>query len=122
MGVRTKHNDDEQYVWESSASGTFTVRPDTHSPHQLTRGTEITLILKEDCQNFGEEKKIKEIVKKHSQFVSFPITLFTIKEEEKEIDDDDDDSDDEDEDADGDKDEASVEVSDKKKEKKEEKK
>merc|ERR1712087_284688 len=125
--VRTKHNDDEQYVWESSASGTFTVRPDTHSPHQLTRGTEITLILKEDCQNFGEEKKIKEIVKKHSQFVSFPITLFTIKEEEKEIDDDsdddDDDDDDDDEDADKDKtEEASVEVSKEKKDKKEKEK
>merc|ERR1711962_304640 len=108
--VRTKHNDDEQYVWESSAGGTFTVRPDTHSPHQLARGTEITLILKEDCQSFVEEKKVKEIVKKHSQFVAFPITLFTIKEEEKEIDDEDD-SDDDDEDADPDKDEASVEVS-----------
>merc|ERR1711962_1201988 len=108
--VRTKHNDDEQYVWESSASGTFTVRPDTHSPHQLARGTEITLILKEDCQSFWEEKKVKEIVKKHSQFVAFPITLFTIKEEEKEIDEDDSDDDD-DEDADPDKDEASVEVS-----------
>merc|ERR1711997_1398425 len=119
--VRTKHNDDEQYVWESSAGGTFTVRPDTHSPHQMARGTEITLILKEDCQSFVEEKKVKEIVKKHSQFVAFPITLFTVKEEEKEIDDDDDSDDDDDEDADGDKDEASVEVSDKKKEKKEKK-
>merc|ERR1719474_1282744 len=82
------------------------------------------------------EKKVKEIVKKHSQFVPFPITLFTVKEEEKEIDDDEDDSDDDDEDADGDKDdsddddedadgdkdEASVEVSDKKKEDKKEKK
>merc|ERR1711902_51227 len=99
---------------ESSASGTFTVRPDTHSPHQMGRGTEITLILKEDCAPFGEEKKIKEIVKKHSQFVAFPITLFTIKEEEKEIDDDsDDDDDDDDEDADPDatkdSEEASVE-------------
>jgi len=119
--VRTKHNDDEQYVWESSAGGTFTVRPDTHSPHQLARGTEITLILKEDCQSFIEEKKVKEIVKKHSQFVAFPITLFTVKEEEKEIDDDDDSDDDDDEDADPDKEEASVEVSDKKKEKKEKK-
>merc|ERR1712099_199698 len=91
--VRSKHNDDQQYVWESSAGGTFTVRSDTHSPHQLARGTEITLCLKEDCSPFGEEKKIKEIVKKHSQFVSFPITLFTIKEEEKEIDDDSDDDD-----------------------------
>jgi len=125
--VRTKHNDDEQYVWESSASGTFTVRPDTHSPHQLARGTEITLLLKEDCCPFGEEKKIKEIVKKHSQFVAFPITLFTIKEEEKEIDDDsDDDDDDDDEDADPDatkdSEEASVEVSKEKKDKKEKEK
>merc|ERR1712176_552899 len=119
--VRTKHNDDEQYVWESSASGTFTVRPDTHSPHQLSRGTEITLMLKEDCANFGEDKKIKEIVKKHSQFVSFPITLFTIKEEETEIEDDSDDDDkDKDKDADKDKDEATVDVKEKK-EKKEKK-
>merc|ERR550519_32014 len=119
--VRTKHNDDEQYVWESSAGGTFTVRPDTHSPHQMARGTEITLVLKEDCHSFVEDKKVKEIVKKHSQFVAFPITLFTVKEEEKEIDDDDDSDDDDDEDADPDKEEASVEVSDKKKEKKEKK-
>merc|ERR1712217_258416 len=117
--VRAKHNDDEQWVWESSAGGTFTVRPDTHSPQQLARGTEITLILKEDCQSFLEEKKVKEIVKKHSQFVAFPITLFTVKEEEKEIDDDDsDDDDDEDEDPD----EATVEVSKEKKDKKEKEK
>merc|ERR1712233_25293 len=80
----------------------------------------------------GEEEvnvvtKIKEIVKKHSQFVSFPISLFTIKEEEKEIDDDsdDDDDDDDDDDADADKDkseEASVEVSKEKKDKKEKEK
>merc|ERR1712217_984419 len=114
--VRTKHNDDEQYVWESEAGGTFSVRPDTKSPHQLARGTEITLLF-------------KEIVKKHSQFVAFPITLFTIKEEEKEIDesdsdDDDDDDDDADKDKDKDSEEASVEVAkadDKKKEKKEKK-
>merc|ERR1712039_793302 len=95
----------------------------------VARGTEITLILKEDCAPFGEEKKIKEIVKKHSQFVAFPITLFTIKEEEKEIDesdsdDDDDDDDNVDKDKDKDSGEASVEVAkadDKKKEKKEKK-
>jgi len=115
--VRTKHNDDEQYVWESSAGGTFTVRPDTHSPHQLARGTEITLLLKDDCVAYLEEKKVKEIVKKHSQFVAFPITLFTVKEEEKEIDESDDSDDDDDEDADPDApktDEATVDVTEKK--------
>merc|ERR1719229_1464813 len=126
--VRSKNNDDEQHVWESSAGGTFSVRPDTHSPHQLARGTEITLLLKEDCASYLEEKKVKEIVKKHSQFVSFPISLFTIKEEEKEIDESDsDDDDDDDDDADKDKDkgdneEASVEVSKEKKKEKKEKK
>merc|ERR1712244_124977 len=85
----------------------------------------------EDCASYLEDKKVKEIVKKHSQFVSFPISLFTIKEEEKEIDEsdsDDDDDDDADDDADkdktkdGDNEEASVEVSKKEKKEKKEKK
>merc|ERR1711997_1263635 len=85
----------------------------------------ITLLLKEDCASYLEEKKVKEIVKKHSQFVAFPITLFTIKEEEKEIDESDsDDDDDDDDDADKDKDseEASVEIAKKEKKEKKEKK
>eukprot|EP01083_Nonionella_stella_P109131 317873_1 len=52
----SKHNDDQQYVCESSAGGTFSVLPDTHSPHQIVRGTEITLLLKEYCVQYIEEK------------------------------------------------------------------
>merc|ERR1712072_1218359 len=82
--VRSKHNDDEQYIWESSAGGIFTVKADKEgSP--LGRGTEIILFLKEDCKNFIEEKTIKDMVKKHSQFIGFPIALQVTKEEEKEI-------------------------------------
>jgi len=81
--VRSKHNDDEQWYWESSAGGVFSIRPDTDGA-PLARGTEITLHLKEDCRKYAEEKTIKELVKKHSNFIGFPIYLQVTKEEEVE--------------------------------------
>jgi heat shock protein beta len=82
--VRTKHNDDKQYIWESTADSSFTIREDPEG-NTLGRGTALTLHLKDDCKEFTEGDKIKDLVKRYSEFISFPIYLKETKTVEKEV-------------------------------------
>ena len=92
--VISKSNDDEQYRWESIANSTFQVVKDTiadDKSNAIGRGTKIILYLKDECVEYLEERKLKDLIKKHSEFISFPIELWIEKTTEKEVDDDDDD-------------------------------
>jgi molecular chaperone HtpG len=85
--VYSKHNDDDQYCWESSAGGSFTVKKDDET-EDLGRGTRMVLHLKEDMKEFMEERTIKDLVKKHSEFIGFPISLQVEKTKDEEVTDD----------------------------------
>jgi molecular chaperone HtpG len=98
--VISKSNDDEQYRWESIANSTFQVVKDTilnDKSNAIGRGTKIILYLKDECVEFLEERKLKDLIKKHSEFISFPIELWIEKTTEKEVDDDEEDEKKEDE-------------------------
>lgn len=85
--VVSKNNDDEAYVWESSAGGTFTVTP--YEGSDMARGTRIILHLKEDQQEYLEERRLKDLIKKHSEFIGYDIELQVEKTSEKEVTDED---------------------------------
>jgi molecular chaperone HtpG len=93
--VTSKHNEDEQHTWRSSAGGKFTVSLDDEAQKmEIGRGTRICLQLKEDMKEYLEERRLKDLVKKHSEFIGFPVKLYVEKTTEKEVSDDEEEEDD----------------------------
>merc|ERR1712107_815176 len=121
--VVSKNNDDEQYIWESAAGGSFTVQKDTEMVHgEVKRGTKIICYLKEDQSEFLEERRLKDLVKKHSEFIGFPIELYAERSKEKEVTDSEEDEEEKKEEEGKEGDEPKIEEVDEEKEKEEKKK
>ena len=113
--VVSKNNEDEDaHIWSSEAGGSFTITKANDAG--VKRGTRIILHLKEDMSEYLEEKRIKDLVKKHSEFIGFPIKLYTEKTTEKEVTDDEDEDEEE-----GDDDKPKIEEVDEDEDKKEKK-
>lgn len=70
--VTSKNDDDDQYVWSSSAGGTYTVYEDP-AGNTLGRGTKVKLYLKQDAEEFLEKDEIEKTVEKYSMFINYPI-------------------------------------------------
>lgn len=77
--VTSKHNADKQYIWESD-SAEFSITEDPRGD-TLLRGTTVSLLLKEEAYDYLEADTIEQLVKKYSQFINFPIYLWSSKTE-----------------------------------------
>jgi heat shock protein beta len=77
--VVSKSNDDEQHIWTSTADAKFFVIKDPRGD-TLGRGTRVTLYLKDDAAEFVEQEKIKNLLKKYSEFIGYPIKLYLSKD------------------------------------------
>ena len=79
----TKHNDECEYIWESSADKSYTI---TENPNPiLKRGTRIILHIKEDQNEYLDVGTIKNVIKRYTQFINFPIELQESREVEEEV-------------------------------------
>lgn len=82
--VTSKSNDDEQHVWTSTADSKFFLTKDPRG-NTLGRGTRVTLHLKDDAIDYVDQDKIKNTVKKYSEFINYPIQLYVSKEVKEQV-------------------------------------
>jgi len=76
--VVSKSNDDpDQWIWESTADSSFSVVKDPRG-NTLGRGTSITLHIKADAdsQTYLDQARLREVIVRYSDFISFPIYLW----------------------------------------------
>jgi molecular chaperone HtpG len=81
VNVWSRHPDsDATYMWSSDAGANFSIAriPNDDSPIDSI-GTRIELYLKKEHMDYLEESKIKRVFKQHSEFVSYPVRLETIR-------------------------------------------
>merc|ERR1711991_272296 len=93
--VTSKSPDDEQHIWESTADSSFSITKDPRG-NTLERGTEITMFLKDDALEFLKQDRLEDLVKRYSEFITFPINLYKKTTEVVEEDDEEDDEGEED--------------------------
>lgn len=82
--VTSKANDDEQHIWTSTADSKFFLTKDPRGD-TLGRGTRVTLHLKDDAVEFVEQDKIKNLVKKYSEFINYPIRLYLSRDDKVQV-------------------------------------
>ena len=82
--VQSKNNNDVQHIWTSDSNGVFVVGEDTEG-EQIGRGTVISLHLRDEQKQFLDQEKLKELIFRYSEFITFPIHLYTSRIEQHEI-------------------------------------
>ncbi len=66
---RSAQPDAQAYAWESSGTDAYTIEP----AERETRGTDIIIHLKEDAKEYLQSWKLSDIIRRHSDYIAFPI-------------------------------------------------
>ena len=115
--VVSKNNEDDQHIWESTADSSFTVSKDPRG-NTLGRGSEITMFLKEDAHEFLQQHRLEDLIRRYSEFITFPISLYKKTQEVVEAEEEEEEEDDSaEDDKDGEKKEGDLEVEEEEEEK-----
>lgn len=89
----SKSGEEVWYRWESQAGSDYTIKQ-CDKPERIDEeeeegdrevGTRLTLHLKDDCLEFAEDYRLKELLSKYSEFIEYPISVFAEKTDYKQV-------------------------------------